>query len=236
MVGNTLGHYKIIDPLGAGGMGEVYRARDTKLERDVAIKVLSEDFVDDPDRLARLEREAKLLAALNHPHIATIYSFEEAGDARFLVLELISGESLQQQLTQGPLPVEKALEVCAQIAGALEAAHAEAIIHRDLKPANVLVTPDGRAKVLDFGIARSLEVSANLAATAKETNLTVAGTLVGTPSYMSPEQVRGRRSTSAPTSGRSAACLRRLTVRSMGSTSLAQGRARPRVIGTTLDL
>ncbi len=189
--GTKLGHFEIIKPLGAGNMGEVYRARDTKLERDVAIKVLPQDLAGDPERLGRLEREAKLLAALNHPHIATIYSLDEAEGARFLVLELIRGDSLELQLAQGPLPVEKALEVCKQIAEALEAAHAAAIIHRDLKPANVLITPDGKAKVLDFGIAKSVEVSADLTATAKETDLTVAGTLVGTPSYMSPEQVRG---------------------------------------------
>ncbi len=191
LVGKTLAHYEILEPLGKGGMGEVYRARDTKLDRDVAIKVLPEDLSADPDRLARLEREAKLLAALNHPHIATIHSLEEAEGARFLVLELIRGESLGQLLATGPLPVEKALEVCKQIAEALEAAHAEGIIHRDLKPANVLVTPDGRAKVLDFGIAKSMQVDAEVAGTAQATNLTVAGTLVGTPSYMSPEQVRG---------------------------------------------
>jgi len=191
MIGRTLGHYEILEPLGKGGMGEVYRARDTKLERDVAIKVLPEDLADDPDRLARLQREAKLLAALNHPSIATVHALEGEEGASFLVLELVTGESLEQKLAKGRLPVEKALDICKQIAEALEAAHGAGIIHRDLKPANVLVTPDGRAKVLDFGIAKSMQVDAGVAATAHATNLTVAGTLVGTPSYMSPEQVRG---------------------------------------------
>ena len=192
MVGKTLGHYEILEPLGAGGMGEVYRARDTKLDRDVAIKVLPEDFANDPGRVARLEREAKLLAALNHPNIATVHALEAEEGACFLVLELVKGESLEQKLATGPLPVEKALDVCKQIAEALEAAHAAAIIHRDLKPANVLLTSDGRAKVLDFGIAKSMELGDDVVSdTAKVTNLTAAGTLVGTPAYMSPEQIRG---------------------------------------------
>ncbi|MCZ6858062.1 MAG: protein kinase [Gemmatimonadetes bacterium] len=192
MVGKTLGHYKILEPLGKGGMGEVYRARDTKLDRDVAIKVLPEDFATDPDRLARFEREAKLLAALNHPNIITIHGLEEEEGAFFLVLELVKGESLKQRLSTGPLSIEKALDVCKQIAEALEAAHNEGIIHRDLKPANVLITPDGRAKVLDFGIAKSMTVGDDVIAdTAKATDLTVIGILIGTPAYMSPEQVRG---------------------------------------------
>ena len=176
MVGKTLGHYEILEPLGAGGMGEVYRARDTKLERDVAIKVLPEGLADDPDRLARLEREAKLLAALNHPHIATIHSLEE-------------------HLAAGPLGFDKALEVCKQIAAALEAAHGEGIIHRDLKPANVLITPDGRAKVLDFGLAKSFESTETDADLTRSPTVNVAATqtgmILGTAPYMSPEQVRG---------------------------------------------
>lgn len=157
MVGTTLGHYEILEPLGSGGMGDVYRARDTTLKRDVAIKVLSEAFATDTDRLARLEREAHLLASLNHPNIATIHSLDQVGDTRFLVLELVKGESLEQRLAAGPLTVEKALDIAQQIAEALEAAHGEGMIHRDLKPGNVLVTPDGRAKVLDFGIAKVVE-------------------------------------------------------------------------------
>jgi serine/threonine protein kinase len=191
LVGKTLGHYEILELLGKGGMGEVYRARDTKLDRDVAIKVLPEDFAGAPDRLARLQREAKLLAALNHPNIATVHALEGEGKACFLVLELVKGESLERKLASGTLSVEKALDICKQIAEALEAAHGHGIIHRDLKPANVLVTPDGRAKVLDFGIAKSMQLDAGLVTTARATTLTVAGTLVGTPSYMSPEQVRG---------------------------------------------
>jgi len=191
VVGKTLGHYEILEPLGAGGMGEVYRARDSMLRRDVAVKVLPEDLADDPDRLARLEREAHLLAAINHPNIATIHALEEHGGARFLVLELVKGESLEQLLARGPVPTEKALALCRQIAAALEAAHNEGIVHRDLKPANVLVTLDGRAKVLDFGIATNVGVGADVSETAQGTNLTVAGTLIGTPAYMSPEQVRG---------------------------------------------
>ena len=195
MVGKTLGHYEILEPLGAGGMGEVYRARDTKLERDVAIKVLPEGLADDPDRLARLEREAKLLAALNHPHIATIHSLEEQEGSRFLVLELIKGKSLEEHLAAGPLGFDKALEVCKQIAAALEAAHGEGIIHRDLKPANVLITPDGRAKVLDFGLAKSFESTETDADLTRSPTVNVAatqtGVILGTAPYMSPEQVRG---------------------------------------------
>ena len=189
MVGTTLGHYEILEPLGSGGMGDVYRARDTTLKRDVAIKVLSEAFATDTDRLARLEREAHLLASLNHPNIATIHSLEQEGDTRFLVLELVKGESLEQRLVGGPLTVEKALDIAKQIAEALEAAHGEGMIHRDLKPANVLITPDGRAKVLDFGIAKVVETGPQTTAT-QATNLTVAGTLIGTVPYMSPEQIR----------------------------------------------
>ncbi len=190
VVGKTLGHYEILEPLGKGGMGEVYRARDTKLKREVAIKILTEEMSADPDLLARLEREAHLLAALNHSNVATIHALEEEEGTRFLVLELVKGESLKQRLSKGPLPVEKALDLCKQIADALEAAHGEGIIHRDLKPANILITPDGRAKVLDFGIAKSMKVDAGVAE-ATGTNLTVAGTLMGTPPYMSPEQIRG---------------------------------------------
>jgi len=170
--GTKLGHYEIIGPLGAGGMGEVYRARDTSLKREVAIKVLPEALSADPDRLARLEREAHLLAALNHPNIATIHSLEQFEETRCLVLELVPGESLQERLARGSLAVEVALDLCTQIAAALEAAHGEGIIHRDLKPANVLITPDGRAKVLDFGLAKAFEGQ-------------------GTAPYMSPEQARG---------------------------------------------
>ena len=191
MVGKTLGHYEILEPLGKGGMGEVYRARDTTLKRDVAIKVLSEEFATDADRLARLKREAHLLASLNHPNIATIHSLEQDEATRFLVLELVEGRSLGQQLVSGPLGRDEALSVCLQIADALQAAHDAGIVHRDLKPANVLVTPDGRAKVLDFGIAKTLE-EPSVAKTAADTGLTAAGALLGTVPYMSPEQIRGQ--------------------------------------------
>jgi len=196
VVGRSLGHYEILGPLGAGGMGEVYRARDTQLGRDVAIKVLPEDLADDPDRLARQKREAHLLAALNHPGIATIHSLEESDGTHFLVMELVKGESLKERLAQGPLSVAEALDVCRQIAEALEAAHAENIVHRDLKPANVLVTPEGRAKVLDFGLAKMVGAAARDDDMSRSPTVTVVGTqtgmILGTAPYMSPEQVRGQ--------------------------------------------
>ena len=191
MVGRTLGHYEIIEPLGAGGMGEVYRARDTKLDRDVAIKVLPDDLAADPDRLARFDREAKLLAALSHANIGAIYGLEASDGVQFLVLELIVGETLEQRLRKGAIPVPEALDIARQIAEALEAAHDAGIIHRDVKPANVLLTGKGGVKVLDFGIAKSTTVEANAALTEQATSLTVDGTLMGTPPYMAPEQIRG---------------------------------------------
>ncbi len=191
MVGKTLAHYEILEPLGKGGMGEVYRARDTKLDRDVAIKVLPEDFAADADRLARFEREAKLLASLNHANIGAIHGLEESDDVRFLVLELIQGETLEQRLVKGAIPAPEALEIARQIAEALEAAHDEGIIHRDVKPANVLLTAKGGVKVVDFGIAKNTVLDAGVAATAQATSLTMDGTLMGTPRYMSPEQIRG---------------------------------------------
>src|SRR5271170_4650593 len=148
MIGETIGSYRITAKLGAGGMGEVYRARDTKLDREVAIKVLPAALAQDPERLARFEREAKVLAALNHPNIAQIYGVEESGGVRALVMELVPGESLK-----GPLPLETALNHAKQIADALEAAHDKGIVHRDLKPANIMITPAGVVKVLDFGLA-----------------------------------------------------------------------------------
>jgi eukaryotic-like serine/threonine-protein kinase len=145
--GTRLGPYEIVALIGAGGMGEVYRARDSRLGRDVAIKVLPEAFARDGERLARFQREAKMLAALNHPNIASIYGFEDSGNVHALVMELVPGETLQQQIArEGPLPLEEALGICSQIAEALEAAHEKGIIHRDLKPANVKVTPEGRSR------------------------------------------------------------------------------------------
>ncbi len=197
MVGKSLGHYEIREPLGSGGMGDVYRAHDTSLNRDVAIKVLPEDLADDPDRLARLKREAHLLAALNHPNVATIFGFEESDGTRFLVMELVKGESLEQRLAGGALPVDEALGIFRQIAEALEAAHDEGIIHRDLKPANVVITPEGRAKVLDFGLAKTVERADADTGMSQSPTITIAGTeagvILGTAPYMSPEQVRGKR-------------------------------------------
>ena len=154
MIGTRLGPYQITAQLGAGGMGEVYRARDAKLGRDVAIKVVVSDFVFDPERLARLEREARVLATLNHPHIGAIYGLEDAAGVRGLVLELVEGATLAERLALGPLSIQEALTVARQMAEALEAAHEKGVIHRDLKPANIKITPDGTVKVLDFGLAK----------------------------------------------------------------------------------
>ncbi len=160
--GTRLGSYDVLALIGAGGMGEVYRARDTKLNRDVALKVLPEAFVHDPDRLARFRREAQVLASLNHPHIAAIYGLEEANGSQFLVLELVEGETLAQKLAQGSalkaqgLPEEEALDVARQIADACQAAHEKGVIHRDLKPANIAFSADGQVKVLDFGLAKAM--------------------------------------------------------------------------------
>ena len=184
-----IGSYQVSSRLGAGGMGEVYRGHDSKLGRDVALKTLPRAFASHPERLARFRREARLLAALNHPNIAAIYGLEESDAATCLVLELVEGETLS-----GPLPVEQALEYARQVAEALEAAHAQAIVHRDLKPANVKVTPQGRIKVLDFGLAKALsahEDSADVSQEAPTTLETAAGHIAGTPAYMSPEQARG---------------------------------------------
>ena len=171
MVGKTLGHYEIREPLGAGGMGEVYRARDTKLERDVAIKVLPDALSADPDRLARFRREAKLLASLQHPNIGAIHGQEESDGVHYLVLELIDGEPLDQRLRRGLVPMREALDIARQVAAALEAAHAAGVIHRDVKPANLLVTPGGEVKVLDFGLARHTEPAAGAGITEQATKL-----------------------------------------------------------------
>src|SRR5271163_1897937 len=150
--GTQLGPYEIGSPLGAGGMGEVYRARDTKLERDVALKVLPAAFASDPERMARFRREAQVLASLNHPHIGAIYGFEDSGSVHALVMELIEGPTLAERIARGAIPVDEALPIAREIAEALEAAHERGIIHRDLKPANIKVSPDGNIKVLDFGL------------------------------------------------------------------------------------
>src|ERR1700719_442586 len=156
--GTHLGTYEVLAPIGAGGMGEVYQAHDTKLGRDVAIKVLPEAFAHDPERLSRFQREAKMLASLNHPNIATIHGLEQSNGTSYLVMELVPGEALQQRIVrEGALAVDEALAIAKQIAEALEAAHEKGIIHRDLKPANVKVTPEGKVKVLDFGLAKAFE-------------------------------------------------------------------------------
>ena len=154
--GVTLGSYRIVAPLGAGGMGEVYRATDTKLDRDVAVKVLPESLAADPERLARFEREAKVLASLNHPNIAAIYGLEGVGSTSALVMELVEGETLGERLERGRIPLDESLAIARQVAEALEAAHEKGIVHRDLKPANVKITPEGKVKVLDFGLAKAI--------------------------------------------------------------------------------
>jgi Tol biopolymer transport system component len=200
--GSRIGPYEITSALGAGGMGEVYRARDTKLGRDVALKILPEVFAADPDRLARFEREAKALAALNHPHIAQIHGLEDQGGVRALVMELVEGPTLAERIAEGPIPLQEAAPIARQIAEALEAAHDAGIIHRDLKPANIKVRDDGTVKVLDFGLAKALEGARNASGSAGASlansptlsvHATVAGIILGTAAYMSPEQVRGRR-------------------------------------------
>ena len=197
MIDQTIGPYRVLDRLGEGGMGEVYRARDSKLHRDVAIKLLPESMAAEPDRLARFEREAQVLAALNHPHIAGIHGVEEAGAVQALVLELVEGPTLAERLEHGALPVDEAIDVTRQVADALEAAHEQGIIHRDLKPANIKLRPDGTVKVLDFGLAKALESASTLPALANSPTLTSpamtrAGVILGTAAYMSPEQARGR--------------------------------------------
>jgi len=196
MVDRTLSHYEILAELGAGGMGKVYGARDTKLGREVAIKVLPEAFSADEERLARFEREARVLASLNHPNIATIYGLEESNGVRFLVLELVPGETLAEKIRRSPLPLEEALGWLRQIAAALEAAHDTGVIHRDLKPANIKVTPDGRVKVLDFGLAKTFGspfVSDRQSESPTVTREgTETGVILGTAAYMSPEQARGK--------------------------------------------
>jgi len=199
LIGQTLSHYRVTAALGAGGMGEVYRATDTQLGRDAAIKVLPSEVAQDAERLARFEREARLLASLNHPNVAAIHGLEKADGKPFLVLELVEGEELKQRLERGAVPVDEALEIARQIAEGLEEAHERGIVHRDLKPANVKLTPDGKVKVLDFGLAKAwtadptsgssgvLSESPTLAHTGTE-----AGVILGTAAYMAPEQARGR--------------------------------------------
>ncbi len=195
--GTRLGAFEVGDLLGEGGIGKVYRARDTKLDREVALKVLPPAFTADPDRLARFEREAKVLASLNHHNIGSIYGLEDSGDVRALVLELIEGPTLADRIAQGPIPVEAAVGIASQIAEAMEAAHEQGVVHRDLKPANVKLRPDGTVKVLDFGLAKALQPDvSNPAVSASPTvSLTAAATqmgmVIGTAAYMAPEQAKG---------------------------------------------
>ncbi len=196
MIGQTISHFRITEKLGAGGMGEVYRAEDTTLGRHVAIKVLPDIFSGDLERLARFEREAKLLASLNHPNIATIHGLEQQDGKRFLVMELVEGETLAQRIAKGPLPVDETLEVCRQITEGLESAHEKGIVHRDLKPANVKITPEGKVKVLDFGLAKAFQGEMAAADASHSPTLTDQmtrpGVILGTAAYMSPEQAKGK--------------------------------------------
>ncbi len=196
MIGKALSHYKIIEQLGKGGMGEVYLADDTTLDRKVALKFLPEAFTSDPERMARFEREAKLLASLNHPNIAGIHGLQQADDSRFLVLEYVEGETLQARLSKGALPLEEALLLCRQIAEGLGAAHEKGVIHRDLKPANVMITADEKVKILDFGLAKAFSGETQSIDSSQSPTLTEAmtrpGVIMGTAAYMSPEQAKGK--------------------------------------------
>jgi serine/threonine protein kinase/Tol biopolymer transport system component len=203
VIGDRLGPYEVLAKLGEGGMGQVFRARDTKLNRNVALKVLPDSFAGDPDRLARFTREAQTLASLNHPNIAHIHGLEESGGVRALVMELVEGEDLSQRIARGPIPIDEALPIAKQIAEALEAAHEQGIIHRDLKPANIKVRADGTVKVLDFGLAKALDVGpsgsggaggpgASSMSPTLSIHATQAGIILGTAAYMAPEQAKGR--------------------------------------------
>ena len=193
--GTRLGHYDVTSLLGEGGMGQVWQATDTQLNRQVALKILPDAFAADPDRLARFTREAQILASLNHPNIAAIYGIEESEGTRALVLELVEGPTLADRIRQGPIPLDEALPIAKQIAEALEAAHEAGVIHRDLKPANIKVREDGTVKVLDFGLAKALDPNPE-ADPSQSPTLTAAatqmGVIMGTAAYMSPEQARGK--------------------------------------------
>jgi serine/threonine protein kinase len=191
-VGAQLSSYQTLALIGAGGMGEVYQARDQRLGREVAIKILRGDLAQEAEQLSRFEREARLLASLNHPHIATLYGMEEADGVRFLVMEFVPGPTVAQRLEAGPLPIDESLHLGRQIAEALEAAHERGVIHRDLKPGNVKITPEGKVKLLDFGLAKAIAAGASPADETTTHEATREGIILGTPYYMSPEQVRGQ--------------------------------------------
>src|SRR5215475_2987918 len=197
MVGRQLGHYQVLSLVGTGGMGAVWKAKDTRLDREVAIKTLPQRFDRHRDRLARFEREAKLLASLNHPNIAAIHGLEEDRGARFLVLELVEGETLADRLRRGAIPLEESLQLARQISEALEAAHEKGIIHRDLKPANIKITSDGKVKVLDFGLAKAFAPDDVNTDPSDWPSLSIESTehgmILGTSAYMAPEQARGKR-------------------------------------------
>ncbi len=198
LIGKLLAHYKILDKLGEGGMGVVFRAHDAKLDREVAIKILPQEMSGDTERAARFEREARTLASLQHANIASVYGYEQADGMRFLVMELVEGEDLSMRLSRGAIPLDEALDIAKQIAAGLEAAHDQNIVHRDLKPANVKITPSGEVKVLDFGLARAylgdVEEDSNVLHSPTITAaMTGAGVILGTAAYMSPEQARGKR-------------------------------------------
>ena len=195
-IGTRLGTVEVLAVIGRGGMGEVYRARDTKLKRDVAIKTLPDEFAHDSDRLSRFQREAEVLASLNHPNIAAIYNLEEAEGSRFLVLELVEGETLADRIARGPIPIDEALPIAKSVCEALEAAHEQGIVHRDLKPANIKITADGKVKVLDFGLAKAMEQLPVTTLSNSPTLISIAasnaGVILGTAAYMSPEQAKGK--------------------------------------------
>jgi serine/threonine-protein kinase len=198
-MGTRIGAFEITGALGAGGMGEVYRARDTRLQRDVALKILPALFAADADRLARFEREAQILASLNHTHIAAIYGIESRGEQPVLVLELVEGPTLADRIAHGPIPQDETVSIARQIADALESAHEQGIVHRDLKPANVKLRSDGTVKVLDFGLAKLADPvagsgrgDASLPPTITSPAMTGVGVILGTAAYMSPEQAAGK--------------------------------------------
>jgi serine/threonine protein kinase len=223
--GTRLGHYEITVRIGAGGMGEVWRAHDTRLERDVALKVLPAEALADETARARLVREARLASQLNHPHICTIYDVGETDGQTYIAMELLEGQALSARVAEGPLPVDQVLRYGQQVADALAHAHARGVVHRDLKSANVVITPEGLAKVLDFGLAKRLEDHELDEATHSQASLTAPGTVVGTLAYMAPEQLHGRPPMPAATSGHSASCSTKWR--------LAAGRSRGRRVSTS---